>query len=98
MKMHPSNEKTVLIQLLDIYEHPSHCLRGNYASGLDSTASLMGNTNFVSGGLYLPDTQDRRAKGASPVLPSLKLQQPTHHSSLAALPLIVLGVLRYTSL
>lgn len=96
--MYSSNEKTVLIQLLDIYVHPSHCPCGNYASGLVGTASSLGNTNFVNGGFYLPDTQDRRAKGASPVLPSLKLQQPTHHSSLAALPLIVLGVLRYISL
>lgn len=96
--MYPSSEKTVLIQLLDIYAHPSYCPCGNYASGLDGAASSLGNTDFINGGFYLPDTQDRRAKGASPVLPSLKLQQPTHHSSSAALPLIVLGVLRYIAL
>lgn len=96
--MHSSNEKAVLIQLLDIYVNPSHCLCGNYTSELNGIASLLGNSNFFNGGFYLPDTQDRRTKGASPVLLSLKLQQPTHHSNLVALPLIVLGLLRYISL
>lgn len=92
--MHSSNEKTVLMQLLDIYVHPSHCPCENDASGLDSTASSLGNTNFVNCGLWVLPSRTHKIGGQKgPVLPSLKLQQPTQHSSWAALPLIVSGVI-----
>lgn len=61
--MHPSNEKTVLIQLLDIYVHLPHCLCGNYASGLDSAASSLGNTNFINGGLWILPSRHTRQEG-----------------------------------
>jgi len=98
--MYPSNENIVLIHLLDFYLQSPHCACGNKALWdwvvlpfqWEIRILLMvvsAHSWWIPQALwnYLPDTQDKREKQASPVLPTLKLPQSTHHNSSAALSL-----------